>query len=362
MRSGKAKWVALIAATALTLSGCDFSVGSAVGRGNGSSCAEAQLDLAETEVGLWLHSGRISVGLFRAVSFRIKDNHFDPCAKLSWVTIETFEHDKEDFADINWDAANTGVLFFHYDRLLKDANMYAAAKVGDIMVRGETISVEYFQSRTAESSQDIKYKLVDDVLEQETPMRLRISPLKLDFHRAPPPTETHLKLYGNANYRPWDAELEPDPYRSPVVNIPMGERNITCSFPGSNGLDGPNFNCSDRSSSWPVVAVNQSTTSAVPGPNGKTNTVHMYFGLPATMYTRFHDYPGSGVTSANLPDESLIKAGSYYIDTRGDTVKIAKDSCTVVLGVGRAEMVTEPLIQVDTSRHPQLSELAEWIE
>jgi hypothetical protein len=362
MRSGKAKWTALIAAMALTLSGCDFSVRNVVNHSGGGSCAEAQLDLAETAIGLWLHSGRISVGPFRAVSFRIKDNHFDPCAKLSWVTIETYEHDKEDFPDINWDLAQTGVLFFHYDRLVTNANMYAAAKVGEIKVSGDKITVEYFQSRAGESSQDIKYELVDEHLEQQDPMRLRIPPLKLDFHRAPPPTEVHLKLYGNVNYRPWTAELELDPYRSPVVNIPMGDRNITCSFPGSNGLEGPNFNCSDRSSSWPRVAVNQSETSAVAGPNGKTNTIHMYFGIPATMFSRYYDYPGSGVTSANLPDEALIKAGGYYIDTRGDTVKIAKDATTVVLGVGRAEMIYEPLIQVDTSRYPQLSELAEWID
>lgn len=362
MRSGKAKWAALIAAATLTLSGCDFSVGNVIGRGGSSSCADAQLDLAETEVGLWLHSGRISVAPFRAVSFRIKDNHFDPCAKLSWVTIETFEHDKGDFPEINWDAAQTGVLFFHYDRLLTSANMYAAAKVGEVQVNGDDITVEYFQSRTGESSQDIRYELVDEKLEQQDPMRLRIAPLKLDFNRAPPATEVHLKLYGNAHYQPWTAELELDPYRSPVVNVPMGDRNITCSFPGSNGLEGPNFNCSDRSSSWPVVAINKSETSAVAGPNGKTNTVHMYFGMPATMFSRYHDYPGSGVTSANLPDDSLIKAGGYYIDTHGDTVKIAKDSTTVVLGIGRAEMIYEPLIEIDTSRYPQVSELSEWID
>ncbi|WP_244248373.1 hypothetical protein [Corynebacterium matruchotii] len=51
-------------------------------------CPKQKLDLAETAFGLWLQGRKIpqqEAGL--AWDFEVLDNHFDPCAKLSWVTL-----------------------------------------------------------------------------------------------------------------------------------------------------------------------------------------------------------------------------------------------------------------------------------
>ena len=45
--------------------------------------------------------------------------------------------------------------------------------------------------------------------------------------------------------------------------------------------------------------------------------------------------------------------GPYFVDTRGDTVKISNNSSTVVLGDGVAELRDEPLFTLDKSRRPQ---------
>lgn len=358
MRSGKSQWAVALAVTALLLSGCEFSFDGGAISADKNKCAEFELDLAETELGLWLHSGRISTGTGDAVSFRIKENQFDPCAELSWVSIETIAHDKNAFPELNWDTANVAVLFFHYDHLISNASVYAAPKLGAVTVDNKTISVEYFQSRDGDAFQVIESKLKGETLEQQEPMRLRILPLTLEFHKSPPPTESTLGLYGNAKYQPWDEVLELDGYNSPVVSVPMGDRQITCSFPGSNAMIGPNLVCSDRSVSWPLVVDKKTQTKSPVNSKGKTNTALIDFGIPANMYTRYNKYAGSGVTSYDLPDEALVKAGGFYIDTTGDTVKVGRGLNTVILGVGKAELLSEPLIELDTSRHP--TNLAEW--
>ena len=53
------------------------------------SCANPQLDLAETAFGYWLTPKMIPTSLRSSFyKFDVVDNQFDPCVKLSWVTLD----------------------------------------------------------------------------------------------------------------------------------------------------------------------------------------------------------------------------------------------------------------------------------
>ena len=85
---------------------------------------------------------------------------------------------------------------------------------------------------------------------------------------------------------------------------------------------------------------------------GKTNFAAFSFSPPPSLRTSY--FPSGNINPEDtFPDESVVQVGPYFVDTRGDTVKISNNSSTVVLGDGVAELRDEPLFTLDKSRWPQ---------
>ena len=138
-------------------------------------CPKQKLDLAETAFGLWLQGRKIpqqEAGL--AWDFEVLDNHFDPCAKLSWVTLRGVSQTVGEEQQSAWDDATQTVVFFHYDKLITDVHQLVAPQIGKIKVEPDTITVEFaefspnYPREWHGDWEAITYKLKGDKLEQKT--------------------------------------------------------------------------------------------------------------------------------------------------------------------------------------------------
>ena len=82
------------------------------------SCTNPQLDLAETAFGYWLTPKMIPTSLRSSFyKFDVIDNQFDPCAKLSWVTLDG-KSGVMDGGSLSEDISSQTVMFFSKDKFL----------------------------------------------------------------------------------------------------------------------------------------------------------------------------------------------------------------------------------------------------
>ena len=85
------------------------------------SCTNPQLDLAETAFGYWLTPKMIPTSLRSSFyKFDVVDNQFDPCAKLSWVTLDG-KSGVMDQGSLSEDISSQTVMFFSKDKFLTEA-------------------------------------------------------------------------------------------------------------------------------------------------------------------------------------------------------------------------------------------------
>ena len=80
------------------------------------SCTNPQLDLAETTFGYWLTPKMIPTSLRSSFyKFDVVDNQFDPCAKLSWVTLDG-KSGVMDQGSLSENISSQTVMFFSKDK------------------------------------------------------------------------------------------------------------------------------------------------------------------------------------------------------------------------------------------------------
>lgn len=321
------------------------------------SCANSDMDLMETELGLWLIGKKIPLKDSNNMYYVANGlNEFDPCADFSWVILRGVEGPVNGLAPAAFETSGDVVVFFHRDKLITKMNFLFSYEVTDIQINGNDISVTYEElayPRIKEGPlETIHYTFTGDELKSHSEPKINISPMELDFTREPPPTDAISTPLGNKHTQPVAVTYNDDV----LAEIPMGEKKILCNFYWQDGNGGAKhiFYCEDRNgATWPLVidetvpAKDQKTDS-----NGKTNFATIDFSMPSSLNT-------TRVSSGNIepedtfPDESLIAIGPYFVDTRGDTVKISNNSTTVVLGNGKAEKTEEPLFKLDTSKYPK---------
>lgn len=320
-------------------------------------CPKQKLDLAETAFGLWLQGRKIpqqEAGL--AWDFEVLDNHFDPCAKLSWVTLRGVSQTVGEEQQSAWDDATQTVVFFHYDKLITDVHQLVAPQIGKIKVEPDMITVEFaefspnYPREWHGDWEAITYKLKGDKLEQKTDPILDIRALDLDFGKNPPPSShSVISPYGNVHQKPWDYEVK----SGVLARVPMDDTQILCDIAHK-----PNeIHCQNQQeSTWPLIAPPNDDAGADRG-NGDTNHAHIIFGTPNQFYTSF-SFPSNTTAGELIADEAVTKVGQYLIDTRGDNVKISNNAFTVTLASGVAVAEQKPLVKLDTSRFP--NNLAPW--
>jgi len=246
------------------LSGCALPTGMA-GLGNGGGTGgltgtqvadtecHPQLDLAETAFGLWVTAKKIPIqGSSHQFYFTIQDNHFDPCADLSWVTLQGVEQDPAHYDPMAMESAQRTLIFFHRDQLITDASFLLAYDARDITVADNQLEVTYealaYPRVTEGPTQKITYKYADGALRQETNPTIDVKPLKLDFHTNPPASDAITIPLGNANYSPAIKTYE----GNVLADVPMGDGKILCDFYLTQKTSGPS--CTNRQkATWPIV-------------------------------------------------------------------------------------------------------------
>jgi len=348
------------------LSGCALPTGMA-GLGNGAGTGltgtqvadtecHPQLDLAETAFGLWVTAKKIPIqGSSHQFYFTVQDNHFDPCVDLSWVTLQGVEQDPAHYDPMAMESAQRTLIFFHRDQLITDASFLLAYDARDITVADNQLEVTYealaYPRVTEGPTQKITYKYADGALRQETSPTIDVKPLKLDFHTNPPASDAITIPLGNANYSPAIKTYE----GNVLADVPMGDGKILCDFYLTQKTSGPS--CTNRQkATWPIVnegpAQAPTNSDSKSNSEGKTNFAAFSFSPPPSLRTSY--FPSGNINPEDtFPDESVVQVGPYFVDTRGDTVKISNNSSTVVLGDGVAELRDEPLFTLDKSRWPQ---------
>ena len=125
-----------------------------------------------------------------------------------------------------------------------------------------------------------------------------------------------------------------------LADVPMGDGKILCDFYLTQKTSGPS--CTNRQkATWPIVnegpAQAPTNSDSKSNSEGKTNFAAFSFSPPPSLRTSY--FPSGNINPEDtFPDESVVQVGPYFVDTRGDTVKISNNSSTVVLGDGRAEL------------------------
>ena len=154
LRAALAVTATILAGAVGGLSGCALptgmaGLGSGAGTGlTGTQVADTechpQLDLVETAFGLWATAKKIPIqGSSHQFYFTIQDNHFDPCADLSWVSLQGVEQDPAHYDPMAMESAQRTLIFFHRDQLITDASFLLAYDARDITVADNQLEVTY---------------------------------------------------------------------------------------------------------------------------------------------------------------------------------------------------------------------------
>ena len=315
------------------------------------SCANPQLDLAETAFGYWLTPKMIPTSLRSSFyKFDVVDNQFDPCAKLSWVTLDGTSG-VMDGGSLLGDISSQTVMFFSKDKFLTEAPFLYAKEVNDVTVQGEKITIKYTPQK-ADEERKAEYKLEDKRMVLSSPQRQGDTSAKFDFTKNYPPTDSmSLMPYGNANHQ---VNIE-DYSGTQLAEVAMGDGTVLCTFIRESQVTCENR----RESTWPAQAPTALPGDSKAGPNGTTNHASIDFGMPYDFYTTYMP-SGNIKAQATIPNDTVATVGRILLDTRGETLKVSNNRYTVNLGDGVASAESKPLFQFDTSRYPDASSLRKW--
>lgn len=318
-------------------------------------CANPTLDLMSTAFGAWLGPQIIATDAEPRVSysFNVRENQFDPCASLSWVSLDGVNGSP----DVDPGSAEVyTVVFFAGEGLITSPSALQFPGPPTVTrISGDQLRVIYRNG----GDHPVIHQLEGSRLhgEEQLPADLRAG-TRLDFTRAGPPSSGAPRPFGNARYRPWDHDRPLGRWYS----VPMGESVISCDFEDYNAVQ---LACiAPRDLPWPLDPPD-------PGnPGAGANLAVLNFRDPARVDTsvveivRPVDIGGGigdtpvGVSNGAGAEPELLRSGSVtriadmFIDTRSEVVKIHTVDWAFLLGVGVAEPVEVPSFQLDLSRHP----------
>lgn len=309
------------------------------------TCENQTMDLMSTAFGAWLGSQIVPTNQPNtSYYFTIKDNQFNPCAELSWVTLEgpngNLAHDPgngNNFVDT--------VVFFNGENLIRDPAPLQFRDVTSVeRIDAHQLTLTY----RGDWEHSVTYSFADGQLHGEEQLPPEVSGNhRLDLHRAGPPAAGAPRPFGNANYRPWDHEKSVGRQYS----LRMGAELVTCDFGNFNGVQLVCY--SERTLPWPLMPRDPQA-----GKQDMANIAFMDFQADGNLTTEAGAFSKPGARFEMLPDNSVTRIADIFIDTRSDVVKIHDVNLAYLLGTGVAEPVEVPSFQLDTSRHPR--DLAPW--
>ncbi|WP_164546357.1 LppP/LprE family lipoprotein [Corynebacterium hylobatis] len=309
------------------------------------TCENQTMDLMSTAFGAWLGSQIVPTDQpDTSYYFTVKDNQFNPCAELSWVTLEgptgNLAHDPgngNDFVDT--------VVFFNGENLIRDPAPLQFEDVTSVeRVDAHQLTLTY----RGEWEHSVTYSFADGRLHGEEQLPAEVSDNhRLDLYRAGPPAAGAPRPFGNANYRPWDHEKSVGRQYS----LMMGGELITCDFANFNGVQVVCY--SETSLPWPLMPKDPQSK-----PQEMANIAFMNFQADGNLTTDVGAFSKPSAKFEMLPADSVTRIGDIFIDTRSEVVKIHDVNLAYLLGNGVAEPVEVPTFQLDTSRHPR--DLAPW--
>jgi hypothetical protein len=309
------------------------------------TCENQTMDLTSTAFGAWLGAQIIPTDQpGTSFYFTVKDNQFNPCAELSWVTLEGPNGNRSQDSGTGDNSVDT-VVFFTRGELIRDPAPIQFADVTSVeRVDANQLTLTYLN----DWEHSVSYSVVDGGLhgEAQLPTAQRDN-IRLDLHRAGPPAAGAPRPFGNANYRPWDHE-------KPVgrqYSLMMGGEMITCDFANFNGVQLVCY--SEESTPWPLTPQDPQAKE-----QDMANIAWLNFQAEGNMTTEAGSFSKPGTRFEMLPADSVTRIGDLFIDTRSEVVKIHDVNLAYLLGTGVAEPVEVPTFQLDTSRHPR--DLAPW--
>ncbi len=323
-----------------------------------ASCMNPKLDLMETALGLWLSGSQFPIKDQDSAHFwvtEIVDNHFDPCANLSWVILQGAERDQDFYyGQTNQEVVVETVLFFHQEELITAIDLVGGPKVNNVKIKNNKATVTFGLGNSS-TTRNIQYTFTgDSMVRKTTSLPNRLSSVNIDFNRKPLGHDGIGRPLGNVNFKPADEVYTEDI----LATVNMGNSVLLCDFslPASSHRirNYPHASCTDQKNEpFPIVEDEyHSTKDLEVSPTGKANNAHIWFGMPGALITMYipSEKPLDG--QEDFPDESIIQVGPFFVDTRGDSVKISDNQMTVVLKNGVAKKEYKPLIELDKSRYP----------
>lgn len=306
-----------------------------------TQCENPKKDLADTHLGAWLPSGMLPTNDKEFwYEFRVAENHFDPCAELSWVTLEGVVQQMSNFQHGAWESPTATVVFFSGEEMIPGQTPQIFGGIDDVQAEGNSATVnasewaslvegrkpagqaEYSWNGTQLTSTGAKGK----------------SGFQIDLTRAPLAGDGRLHPLGNVNHSVWDLELEPNPKQ--LQFIPMGDYRLRCviglSDVNCDKLDGPPF---------PMISTEKNfTPQVIMDYPGGGNNVRIEFAPPA--HAVVNAMPLGNISGReDIPDEAVTKLGGVLVDTRGDAV-IFSDGTNAYLLAAETVEETEPIGQV----------------
>ncbi|QGU06132.1 hypothetical protein COCCU_00820 [Corynebacterium occultum] len=311
--------------------------------GEESTASCESVDLAETAFGPYTALNQVPTippegerdqsGFWRtSPAFQIShiENHFDPCAALSWVIL---------FGSTNQDPPGTessALLLFHHDQLLKDPlpiQLMADPKVERVADESLEVTYEYFAVPEEEQGAELLSTTLtwedegDVVTRDDQAFRREYARqvIELDLNTPAPQDETPVLPLGNIHHRPLDAEHELAEYPDSNVRISIDEDSeLLCvlkfaEYHHNWGWVG----CIGHGVEWPYVEppFAPPTDSAARPPEPGESANYLRISLePAAIATAYFD----DETMPDLPvaieaeADTLTRVGHYLIDTRGE--------------------------------------------
>lgn len=308
------------------------------GVGSPPGC-DPELDLAETAFGPYSALNQIPVtppegeagegGFWREFpSFQINhiDNHFDPCAELSWIVLSGATD--QDPAGTE----STALLLFHRDQLLRDPlPIQVSPDLSVARVSGAEITISY-ESLAAGAAHQAEPHTATLQWEDDTLTRDDLSFRRdyarqlneLDLDQPVPRHENPVLPLGNAHHRPFTAEYELAEYPGSNVRIRIDEDSeLLCVLRFAEHHEHWGWvGCAGQGVEWPYVAPPfappPGSEDSVPGAEESANYLRISL-EPAALASayfsaeRMPDFP----VAIEVEADALTRVGSYLIDTRG---------------------------------------------
>lgn len=326
--------------------------------GDSSTCANPEMDLADTHFGAWMPSGMLpTTDKDHWFEFRLKDNHFDPCAELSWVTLTGVSQPLDRPDPMAWESPNALVVFFHDGELIDDQVSHIFAGIESVSASdSQTAEVAYQNGGSIEGERvpggKTVYSLDGDKLNKvDEP---EAGSLSVIYDVSPLPGDNRVTPAGNLNHQPWDSETE---FSDGTLEfVPMGDARLRCAFGGSaksdvlcDIIDGAQF---------PLLSTFDAIKPTSTGGTGHANQVAISFSPPAHAVTNWYGI-GNIPAGNNITDESVTKVGHIFIDTRGDSVIVSDATHSFRLADGVVEEV-DPVVSVEGPDQEFLDSLRSW--